>query len=240
MDHQGYTLKDIVGILFLIIIFALIPLGVYLISKQTVFFSKADVNITPAKVKVTNISENSLTITWLTEGKPASGFVSFGNTPELGNSLFDDRDRDARVSRFTHHVTLKNLDPQTKYYFKIGSSGALFDNNGLPFEAATAPLSNTALPLLKSIGGKAAKQDGSILDEGIVYLTTDDGYAMSAVVRGDNWSIVLSKARTVDLLGYKELEEVSDIKLMLQTGQSGSAIKTVNLNSDPKEFNLSL
>lgn len=139
MEPRSYTLKDFVGIVALIIIFVLIPAGVYLTSKQTSFFSKADESIIPKNIKVENITSESFTVSWETSGKPTLGFVSFGLIPDLGNSSFDDKDTDVRTSRTIHLVTLKNLVPDTKYYFKIGSDGAIFDDNGKPFEQITAP-----------------------------------------------------------------------------------------------------
>lgn len=137
--QQRYTFKDFLGILALIIVFALIPAGVFLVSQKTAFFSKADVSISPQKIKITDVTEQSFTVSWETPGKPTLGFVSFGTTPSLGNSYFDDKDTDVRMKRSEHQVTLKNLNPATKYYFKIGSDGAIFDDGGKPFEQTTAP-----------------------------------------------------------------------------------------------------
>ncbi len=240
MNQQGYTLKDAFGVVVLLIIFVLIPLGVYLTSRQTAFFSKADANIFPSQVKISNISEDSLTISWVTLGKAAIGFVSFGNTSNLGNSLFDDRDTDVRTARFTHYVTLKNLNPQTKYYFKIGSAGVLFDNNGMVYEAVTAPISETPLPLSKSIAGRVTKQDGSMPDEAIIYITTQDGYLLSGLSKSGNWSVPLHKARNADLSKYAEFTSDEQFDLMVQTGKSGSTNQTFNLDDELKELNITI
>lgn len=237
-----YTFKDFIGAVILIIIFALIPLGVYLLTRQTVFFSKADTSY-PSKVKISNILEDSFTVSWLTKTK-TYGFITYSVDSNVRQdtklTVFDDRDTDVRTARLTHYVTIRNLNPQTKYYFKIGSGGSLFDKNGVPYEVSTAPISSAPLPLTKNLSGKIMGKDGSVLSDAILYFTTPDGYLMSAIAKGENWTVPLNKARSGDLVEYKELDENTNLNLLIETGTLNNLQKTIPLNDVPEAYYFSL
>ncbi|MFH1896065.1 MAG: fibronectin type III domain-containing protein [bacterium] len=76
---------------------------------------------TPQQVKADTITANSAVISWNTS-KESFGFVEYGSTPELGLSA------QSSLSEKTleHSAALKNLLPNTKYYYKIGSGAESF------------------------------------------------------------------------------------------------------------------
>ena len=108
-------LSRITLILLIIGLFA----GIYLVSQKTNLFSKADVSTAPQEVKVSNISDNSFTVSWIT-GKPATGFIKYGSEA-LEETVQDDRDAGSQELRTTHHVTIKKLEPDKTYYYQINS-----------------------------------------------------------------------------------------------------------------------
>ena len=73
-----------------------------------------------SEVKVINITENSVTITWKSD-ENSKFYVEYGNTIEFGN--FTPFNHSLVI---IHSVTIKNLESGSKYYFRIIS----FDESG--------------------------------------------------------------------------------------------------------------
>ena len=106
-----------------------------------------------SNIRISNVTANSVTISWITD-TPSIGKVyisSSDNWPVLVERIgkaayYDDRDtaqnhegsfvlkNEAPVDRLTHHVTVRNLSPETTYYFKAGGAVRLFGNGGDNFK----------------------------------------------------------------------------------------------------------
>lgn len=208
----------------LLIILLLIGLvaTVFLVGQKTGFFSKADILTAPQEIKISNISDNSFTISWIT-AKEADGFVSFGTNDQLGNTVIDDRDIHEPKSRLTHHVTLKNLSPRTSYFYKI--------NTGTVNQQTTAPITENPPAVPEPIFGKVAKQDGSAPIEALIYLQIPGGTLLSSYIREQgNWLVTLNNARTSDLANYANINPADTVDLTIQTGEESLTYKTIVSN----------
>src|SRR4030043_488844 len=117
-------IKSLPTILGLLLVLGAIAGGVVMIKNGSDFFLKASPTLTPSQIKVTNITDTSFTVSWLTEDK-SSGFVKYGTEQNLSFTAADDRDQlSGRTDNFnTHHITLKNLKPATAYLFKGNMMG---------------------------------------------------------------------------------------------------------------------
>ena len=104
-----YRIPTIIGVLVLI---AGVTTGVLIIGKQqTALFPRAAPQFTPKQVRITNISENGFSVSWVTD-EEANGLVKLGTVVnKLGQTFGDDRDqRTGTVGKYvTHHITVKNL-----------------------------------------------------------------------------------------------------------------------------------
>lgn len=218
-----------VKILGLIILIAGLGVGVYLVLNQTGFFSRADASLAPINMQISNISDNSISVSWLTN-KPATGFIGYGVTDRLGSVVGDDRDGGGQKERLTHHVTLKNLDPNKTYYFKIVSGGKIFDSNGKPLSQKTAPVADNAPPVADPLIGKVTKKDGGVPNEALVYLKFGDNSLLSSYTRTKaNWLITLNNARTADLKNYAIINPNNSAQLLVSAGADGFLDKTFKL-----------
>lgn len=134
MVHIGFDRRAFVSFLFVAAFGGLILGSVYAVQKFPQFRSKASVNAKPQAIEVVNITDTSVTLFWITN-EPTAGFVSFGETFELGKTRLDDRDLITGENQKyrTHLVTLSKLSPKTKYYYTIGVDGQTFDRDGYPF-----------------------------------------------------------------------------------------------------------
>lgn len=183
-------------ILGLGIIFLGIVIGVYLVLREQVFLSQAAPNLTPRNVTLTNITDDSVVISWQTNS-PAASFITFGQGSPGEQTVLDDRDNLAPDGagpkpHLTHYVTLKNLLPKTSYQFKIITGKITSEVE--KFETG-APLTNQTVfpPVIGSV-----LDDTSPLTDGIVYLSIPEAAIQSSLVKGGgNFLIPLSQISKV-------------------------------------------
>ena len=90
----------------------------------------------PIEIRKTNIKDTKFTILWRTI-KKTTGQIKYGETPSAEQTAFDDRGKGI-VSEI-HHVTIRNLKPNTVYYYKIVSANKAYQNNNKPFTITTGP-----------------------------------------------------------------------------------------------------
>jgi hypothetical protein len=119
---------------------------------------------TPERIQHTNISENQITISWVTTSVELSK-INYGTTPALGISVTDN------IIDDVHHITLTGLLPDTIYYYDIISGGITYNNNGKHYTFKTSR--SISVPPIGSdfVYGKVVVSDGITPAEGaVVYL----------------------------------------------------------------------
>jgi hypothetical protein len=229
--------KKVPTILGIIILIIGLAAGVFLVTQGQEIFLRASPELTPDQIKVTNISDNSLTLSWTTQ-KETSGFIKYGESPSLGQTLADDRDQlSGETGAFTtHYVTLVNLKPNTTYYYKIGSGGKVFPAQGQPYETQSAPVAQGLLPPSDVASGIVNKSDGAPAEGTIVYLSMANVSPLSVIVKSSgSWLIPLNTARTTDLDSFIEYDkEAQVIELFVEGGSLGhSSVITTTKNDNP-------
>lgn len=208
-----------------------IIIGLYLVLREQVFLSQATPNLIAQDITITNISEDSVVISWQTNSA-ASSFITYGQTNPSEQMSLDDRDNPQAGGpkpHLIHYVTLKNLLPQTKYQFKI-TSGKI-TSNILTFNTAK-PLTNQIV--FTPIIGSVLDNNNSPLEDGVVYLSIPEVVTQSALIKtGGNFLIPLSEIRKADLSDYQLTENVV-AKLTIQSDKGeASALITLQANSSP-------
>jgi len=233
-------IKRIPTILALLLLLTGIGAGIFLITQQQSFFLQASPEITPKQLKITNVTDQSLTISWITE-EQTSGFIKYDLNKDLSLIASDDRDQsnDQTGNFSTHHVTLKNLQPQTTYLFKIGSGGKVFDDNGESYQTKTGPTLQEAPPAKDVAYGVIADQTGNPLEGAIVYLSLPNAVPQSTLSKtSGNWALTLSLARTTDLASFNQYDPQASIEeIFVQGGNMGVATAiatTINDSPLPK------
>lgn len=213
------TLPTLLGLFILLIG---VTAGGILISQGTSRFLRASPETTPKQVKITNISENSFTVSWITDSQTV-GFVRYGSDKELLIIAKDERDETTEKSSnfFTHHVTPKELKPASIYYFKIFSADKAFDNNGQEYQVTTAPKTEDPLPKNDVAYGSIIKQDGSPAGEVIVYLSLANATPQSTLTKpSGNWVVPLNLIRSSNLTGYVAYDREASIEEIFVQGAS--------------------
>jgi len=229
--------KRIPTIIALLILILGIVGGIFLIKNTSRWFAGANPEIIPKEVKITNITENSFTISWITDAQ-VPGFVKYGTDEEIAFTAQDDRDQLSgnQGSFFTHHVTVKGLTPSTNYFFKISSGGKLFDNNGQLYQVSTGPTIQGPSRESDVAYGTILKQDGSPAEGVIVYLTLTNASPLSTITRSSgNWVIPLNLARSTDLSSWLIYDKEASVEeIFVQGGPAGTATAiSVTKNDSP-------
>lgn len=213
-----------------------IVLTTVIVRVQTNLRSNASNSEEPQNVKVTNLSDNSFSITYQTDAL-TTGSVNYGASKELGNT------EEENIPKNIHSITVEKLSPDTKYYFIVNSGQNTFLNNGVPFEISTGPSISSPSAIETAIKGKVVLPDGKVPDEALLYLSTDNSQLLSSTVTKDGeFHFSLKSLRTEDLSSYFKSEENTVFKLLainkslkstvLFSGKETNSVPTITLSND--------
>jgi len=153
-----------------------ITLIIALIASAILYFHKKapeklqEVGVTD--LQTVNIFATSATIVWQTE-QPVIGEVVFNQSENLREEARDNRDRGQSEPRITHFVTLKNLKPNTKYFYKIKNDGVESAEKVIEFITAASPPSSNepSFSFLKPLKGTILNTNFNPIDESLIFLT---------------------------------------------------------------------
>jgi len=169
----------------------------------------------PEEIKISNQTESSLAISWVSQ-KPIRPTVYYSHQSinlaglllsKIFPFIFKPRflttsDDFGTISSTTHHVTLKNLEPETEYYYLIFSNLHFYikDRNDRLFPAAetTSPPETISQPSPcygKIMGFAEQLPDSPIL----VYILSQDSLISAYTNTAGNWSLDLANLRTKSL-----------------------------------------
>lgn len=205
--------------------------GIFLVQSETGFLPRATPEFAPKDLTVTNVTENSFTISWVTQEK-AIGFLKYGlESNSLKTIANDDRDTltGSNENYATHHITVRGLEPETAYYFKVasGGEGQFYDNNGKPYLVTTAPVLGTPPPA-DTAYGEVQSSSGISAEGSLLYISLPDAGRLSTLVRdGGQWAMSLSTARTKSLQKYLTYDETTTLYDVLVKNGAGEQSRVV-------------
>lgn len=177
----------------------LIAVAFVVVAGLATFFFTSNSTPTRASKKtvkrheVVNVAAYQAGVFWESES-PDQGWIIYGEDPsKLNNIALDDRDIAGQKKEFTFHFAqIKNLDPDTTYFYKIVSNGELISSpSGEPFQFKTI-INHTVTSSLKPAYGKVIQANGDAAAENIVVLQNQNNYPL-VVVTGSTgeWLIPL-------------------------------------------------
>ncbi len=185
-------------------------------------------------IKITNMRDTTFNVSWVTH-RPQTCQINYGTDPgNLNNVSYDDRG--SGTVDDTHYVTIKDLSPNTVYYFDVISGGKLFNKKGKHLTCTTGP--TLSLPDSKTVYGQVFKRDGANADGAIVYVTIKDeegtgssgsSAEMSCLVSSGYFYINLGGARTEGLNEYFDYSSSGDsLNLFAQGAGDGTDTKLID------------
>ncbi len=219
--------KRIPTILGLFLILIGIGLTTFLAQKGVNIIEFASPSDSPKDIRITNVSDTSFTVSFVTDADVLAS-LNFGKDKNLGQTVLDERNQNGSLSPHTvHSIMIKNLAPNTTYYFSIISGQDTFLQNGIPFTVKTGPTINTtseASPLSgKKVSGKILLTNGSAPKEAIIYVTSENSQTLSSLIKEDGgYNVPLGLIRTDNLSSYADLQGKSIIKMLIASGDLSS------------------
>jgi hypothetical protein len=197
-----------------VLLFCGLLLAVTVISSVLIgLLSFRDSNISVRLLNVTNVTDTSFTVTWVSDDKYASNLVyQEGESwpiifSQFGKSFaWDDRDvelssegvyiqrQNGLQPRYTHHVTVRNLKPDTVYSFRIAGS-----INGKEAEVKSVK-TNTLFEDINTPNPGYGKVEGIEAEDSIILLASTD--PTDEFVRPISTPISSSSTYSVDMNLY--------------------------------------
>lgn len=161
---------------------AVVLVVVGLIGFGTFYFSS---NSTPTRAskktlvqkELVNVTSNQVGLFWQSEGKE-TGWVLFGEDPDTLNGTASDERGDSKSEFQLHYVLMKNLKPDTTYYYKVVSGNEVVtDLDGNPFTFKT-PKTMPPISTAKPAYGKLALKAGEPAKDALIMIKAEGAYPL--------------------------------------------------------------
>lgn len=157
-----------------------------LIQRGIITVGRASPDKIPQNIQITNTTDTSFTLVFTTN-LMTQAFVNIITNEAATTTIFDDRDALNGVpnSYFSHHITFKNLKPNTSYSYMIIVDGDEILDNNKPFTASTTMSLKPTQSLTQDIKGTALTPDASSANDTLVVLNTQDGKKISTITNSN-------------------------------------------------------
>lgn len=229
-----FHIKHIPTLLGLLILAAGLIGGILVVNNTNTnsFLPRAAPESEPKDVKITNVSDTTFTVSWVTDTK-TTGFIQYGTSSlTLTSTAQDDRNQITGDSNLykTHHVTVRSLRANTTYYFKIGTGNKeLYDNSGKPYETKTV---NSIQGSAQTIYGEVVTMDNLPANGAIIYVSADSLSPLSILTQSTgSFVLPLSQARSKNLQQAASLSPTEKLTLfVVSPSDSTSSLITVQLS----------
>lgn len=224
-------IPTVIGLLLLLTIVGVVVFVDQALRSPT----KASPSERPTNIQFTNITDTTVTITWLTAG-PTTGAVVLTGPQQRPQTFIDERDGNGKLGKYqSHSVTLRNLKSETDYSFKILANGQeYYDAGGRPYQVSTAPAISTGTGSLEPAYGTILTADNQPADGALVYLTLDGSQTLSAIVKPTgSWIIPLNLIRTADLNAYITSTDRLTQTLTVKYAEEEASAVTDTFNDSP-------
>ncbi len=188
---KGLWNKRIPTIFVFVILFFSIWVTSYLIQKEITFVGRATPAKTPRNIAVSNITETSFTVTFITNDKTLAALsVEGGNAPPY--LVFDDRNKKTgkQTEFYSHIITVPDLKPKTIYSFSIISDQDTYLDQGKKFTVTTGPIIIEDPPRQNPITGLVLLPDGKAGEDAIVELNVEGAQLFTVVTKDDGGFII--------------------------------------------------
>jgi hypothetical protein len=208
----------------------------WLTGNVILFGTKAATGATPKQVTITNITDHSFTVTYVTDSL-VLGSVSSGIDSKFGTLTLDERDL-AATSPIPHHVhsiQVQNLTPTTHFFFAIISDGEKYLLQNKPYEVSTASKQTSLNTNMAS--GQVSLASGAAPAEGLVYLSNTDSQIISTLLQVDgSYKLPVGTILKKDLTGplITSPDTLLQIKAVTSTEQASATVLAGQVNPIPR------
>ena len=109
------------------------PVAMGLISQSTRTTSQATQDSIPLNLIVTDVKSTEFTVSWITK-EPAASMIRMSDhtDPYAADPVYQNPQPNTN-----HNVVVRDVNPNTTYYFVIVSNGIIYDYQGKPIQVTT-------------------------------------------------------------------------------------------------------
>jgi len=176
--------------------------GVFFLRNAQVFRIGASADAAPKDIRISNITDSSVTITWSTD-KQTVGMLNWGSK-ENDTSRLEIEDSNNQ-KYYNHNISLTGLTANTNYFYKINSDGTAFDNGGISWKFTTG----AALDISKNsilLSGNVINASGNPEKRALVYANVNSYLLSTLTSDTGNFVFQLGSARTADFTNYTQID----------------------------------
>ena len=207
----------------------------YLVNTGVIYFGGAAPSDNPQDVRITNVSDASFTVTYKTAAA-VLGTIAVSTSGQPPQTILDDRDEQSGIPKSynLHSITVKKIKPATTYTFSITSGATVYQNNGNPFSATTAPTLSGSPSSVAPLTGKLLSSSGNIPQEALVFVTTSGGQSLSTLAQPNGIYIIpLNTLLSSDLSHTLPLSNDSTMQVLAEDTNSSSQAQVLLSNASP-------
>lgn len=194
------------------------------------FFSREKTKNEPgfeiSDLQVANIADNTATVIWQTS-LPSIGQVLYGQSDNLNLKSPDNRDSKQPGARITHFVTLKNLKPDTDYFYKIMNNSSNYPEKTLKFK--TADINNVDelnFSFLRPLKGTILNTDLNPIEESLIFLEINGAQNLATFSStAGNFILPLKLVLSKDLNQIFNVPQNTSATLTVKKGRLESRVK---------------
>jgi len=204
--------------------------GIFLVEYGTSFFSHSSESATPKEVTISNVTDTTFTVSWITDAA-TNTLIRYNGSGlfTTQNTLVDDRDGELPEQRFVHAVSISQLSPETAYSFEIVSDGLTYKNDR--YKVATGPILGSPTYTLEPAFGTISNELHERLDSGIVYASFEGSQILSSLVDNGAWVIPLGRLRANDVSRYFVPNNDTEERLFF-VHQKGKTLARTTIEND--------
>ncbi len=204
------TIPTILGLFILIVSIVSI---LVIIKAPQIFKSSANANLIPRDLRITNIKDNSLTVSYFTD-IPSIGFVKYSSSNGVTQTS------PTSLSKI-HYINIQNLTSGTDYSIAVNSGGEFFPD----LEKKVQTLSSY-LPSASIVSGKILDKNKLPAKDVLVYVAIEGVIKNSALTSlSGNWIVSLPQISETSILQI--------LAVSTDGGQTGSQIDLKSANPTP-------
>jgi len=179
--------KKIPTILGLLFLFGGVIAGVFLTNQRTGFISKASSSCQPKNPQITNITNNSASISFVTESSCLSSLSI--NNQTIENGAIVSADQKSKI----HYFDVGNLTAATNYIFSFIIDGKTYEEPSYEFDTASDP--SGLIPSSNLAWGRVFTPELKAANKVIVFLNIPGSTPLSAIVTSSgNWNVSLANS----------------------------------------------
>jgi len=195
--------------------------------------SRASADTTPKHAEVSNVSDTSFTVTWITD-KPATGALIVTDHTRKPVVVYDERDTAGKLGKYvTHSVVYRSGTPQKEYAIQILTNGTAVSAPAVA-HVRTGPTLTGSAGGLEPAYGRVMNAHDEPATGALVYLTLPESQKLSTLVTASgSWLIPLNLIRSQDLTQLLPTAQRVTEELLVRSGTEETSAVTDTLNDSP-------